>query len=148
MNRILRRQAAAAQRKITRRLRKAEGGREPRSAGPEFATGKVHYEMSDRIHAIACGGLGVLHQLAKSVGLVDALDQRLPILKRRRPYSEADHILNIVYNALCGGLVLEDIEIRRTDVAFLDARSAPARFRTLQPRAISAADSTLARSVC
>jgi hypothetical protein len=80
--------------------------------------------MSDRIHAIACGGLGVLHQLAKSVGLVNALDQGLLILKRRRPYSEADHILNIAYNALCGGLVLEDIEIRRNDVAFLDALGA------------------------
>jgi len=29
------------------------------------------------------------------VGLVTALDTRLPILKRRRPYSEADHVLNL-----------------------------------------------------
>ncbi len=62
--------------------------------------------------------------LARKVGLVDALDTRLPILKRRRPYSEADHVLNIAYNALCGGHVLDDIEVRRNDRAFLDALGA------------------------
>lgn len=65
-----------------------------------------------------------MHQLALKVGLVKALDTRLPILKRRRPYSEADHILNIIYNTMCGGLVLDDIELRRNDVAFLDALGA------------------------
>lgn len=65
-----------------------------------------------------------MHQLARAVGLVDALDARLPVLKRRRPYSESDHILNIAYNALCGGRVLDDIEVRRNDVAFLDALGA------------------------
>lgn len=62
--------------------------------------------------------------LARKVGLVDALDTRLPILERRRPYSEADHVLNIAYNALCGGHVLDDIEVRRNDRAFLDALGA------------------------
>jgi len=65
-----------------------------------------------------------MHQLAEGVGLVKALDTRLPILQRRRPYSEADHILNIVYNTMCGGLVLDDIELRRNDAAFLDALGA------------------------
>jgi len=65
-----------------------------------------------------------MHMLAQKVGLVAALDTRLPILKRRRPYSEADHVLNIAYNALCGGHVLDDIEVRRNDAAFLDALGA------------------------
>jgi hypothetical protein len=65
-----------------------------------------------------------MHQLAVKVGLVDALDARLPILKRRRPYSEADHVVNIAYNALCGGRVLDDIEVRRHDAVFLDALGA------------------------
>lgn len=65
-----------------------------------------------------------MHQLAVRVGLIDALDTRLPILKRRRPYSEADHVMNIVYNVLCGGHVLDDIEVRRNDAAFLDALGA------------------------
>jgi hypothetical protein len=65
-----------------------------------------------------------MHQIARNVGLIDALHTRLPILKRRRPYSEADHILNIAYNHLCGGYVLDDIEIRRNDKVFLDALGA------------------------
>jgi hypothetical protein len=84
----------------------------------------MRYEASDRVRAIPCGGIGVIHRLAWKVGLVDALDRRLPILKRRRPYSEADHVLNIAYNVLCGGAVLDDIETRRQDVAFLDALGA------------------------
>lgn len=110
--------------KIGRRLKPAEGGREPRGDGPEFAAGTIHYEMSDRVRAIPYGGIGAIHQLARKVGLVEALDTRLPILRRRRPYSEADHVLNIAYNFLCGGAVLDDIEVRRNDGAFLDALGA------------------------
>lgn len=86
----------------------------------------MRYEAADRVRAIPCGGIGVMHRLAWKVGLVDALDKRLPILKRRRPYSEADHVLNIAYNVLCGGAVLDDIETRRCDAAFLDALGARA----------------------
>jgi hypothetical protein len=110
--------------KIARRLKPAEGGRNPRETGPEFAARTIRYETSDRVRAIACGGIGAIHQLARKVGLVKALDTRVPILKRRRPYSEADHILNIAYNILCGGAVLDDIEVRRNDGAFLDALGA------------------------
>ena len=124
MKQELRRRLAAAAREITQRLVAAEGGQEPRTDGPEFAASTIHYELSERSHAISCGGLGAVHLLASKVGLIKALDTRLPILQRRRPYSEADHILNIAYNTMCGGLVLDDLEIRRNDVAFLDALGA------------------------
>lgn len=124
MKRNIRRQIAAAARKIEKRLAIAEGGQEPRRDGPEFNTGAIQYEIAERSHAITCGGIGAIHQLAEKVGLVKALDTRLPILQRRRPYSEADHILNIVYNTMCGGLVLDDIELRRNDAVFLDALGA------------------------
>jgi hypothetical protein len=101
-----------------------EGGREPLGPGPEFKAQTIHYEAAERVHAITCGGIGAMHQLARKIGLVQALDRRVPILKRRRPYSEADHILNIAYNVLCGGHVLDDIEVRRNDAAFLDALGA------------------------
>jgi hypothetical protein len=39
----------------------------------------------------------------------------------RLPYHESDHVLNIAYNPLCDGNHLEDIEVRRNDVNFLDA---------------------------
>lgn len=122
----IRRQLAAAASKITARLAAAEGGQPPRPSGSEFSAGTIHYEIADRNHAISCGGIGAIHQLVNKVGLVTAINRGLQILERRRPYSEADHILNIAYNALCGGQVLDDIELRRTDAAFLDALGARA----------------------
>jgi len=124
VNRRVRGWLRSEQGRIKRRLAKAEGGRDPRGAGPELSASTIRYEVSDRVKAIACGGIGAMHVLARRVGLVDALDTRLPILKRRRPYSEADHVLTIAYNALCGGHVLDDIEVRRNDAAFLDALGA------------------------
>jgi hypothetical protein len=76
----------------------------------------IHYEIAERNHAITCGGNGAVHQLANNIGLIDVLNMRLRILQRRRPYSDADHILNIAYNAMCGGLVLDDIELRRNTI--------------------------------
>jgi hypothetical protein len=120
----IRRQLAAAASKIATRLAAAEGGQQPRPGGSEFSAGTIHYEIADRNHAISCGGIGAIHQLVNKVGLVEAINRGLRILERRRPYSDADHILNIAYNALCGGLVLDDIELRRNDAAFLDALGA------------------------
>ena len=120
----IRQQLAAEAWKINARLARAVGGQTPRSAGPEFSTGTIHYEIAERSHAIACGGIGAVHQLATTVGLVEVLNERLHILHRRRPYSDADHILNIAYNAMCGGYTLDDIELRRNDAAFLDALGA------------------------
>lgn len=124
MKRNVRRWLRSEQCRIKRRLAKAEGGRDPRGTGPELSASAIRYDVSERAGAITCGGIGAMHMLARETGLVDALDTRLPILKRRRPYSEADHVLNIAYNALCGGHVLDDIEVRRNDTAFLDALGA------------------------
>jgi hypothetical protein len=103
-----------------------QGGQEPRNGGSEFAAKTVRYEMSDRVQAIVSGGIGAIHRLAVMTGLIVALNTKLSILKRRRPYSEADHILNIAYNILCGGQTLDDIEIRRNDEAFINALGARA----------------------
>lgn len=124
MNQTIRRQLVAEVGKITARLKAAEGGQAPLGDGPEFSAGKIHFEMGERNHAITCGGIGAIHQLVNKVGIVQALNTRLQILQRRRPYSDSDHVLNIAYNALCGGFVLDDIELRRNDAAFLDALGA------------------------
>lgn len=121
MNRTILRRLRAEKLKIARRLARAEGGTEPRSEGPEFSTRRVHYEMADRTRAIDVGGLGAIHQLVHEVGLVERLDSALELLKQHRPYFESDHVLNITYNALCGGKTLDDIELRRNDSVFLDA---------------------------
>jgi hypothetical protein len=58
------------------------------------------------------------------VGLAAEIDSSLRLLKIHRPYFESDHVLNIAYNALCGGTTLDDIEARRQDRAFLDGLGA------------------------
>lgn len=68
----------------------------------------------------------MLHQLARKLGLVRAIDGQLGILKQHRPYFDSDHVLNIALNLLCGGQSLEDIELRRNDAVFLDALGARA----------------------
>ena len=84
----------------------------------------IHYEISDKAQGIAHGGIGAMHLLARRLGLIDAIDRRLVLLKIHLPYHESDHVLNLAYNALCEGTCLDDIERRRNDEAFLDALGA------------------------
>jgi len=88
-------------------------------------TGKrIRYEVADRTRAIGVGGLGAIHNMARRVGLVDAIDRNLNVLRVHLPYHESDHVLNIAYNLLAGGDRLEDIELLRNDEAYLDALGA------------------------
>ena len=57
-------------------------------------------------------------------GLIDAIDERLHLLKRHLPYHESDHVLNIAYNILTGGTRLDDIELRRNDERYMNALGA------------------------
>src|SRR5260370_17618875 len=91
---------------------------------PMFSERTIHYEISQRSHGLAYGGIGAMHLLARKLGLIEAIDQRLHLLQIHRPYHESDHVLNIAYNALCDGTCLEDIELRRQDEVFLDALGA------------------------
>jgi len=118
----VRQRLASMKGKIAARLKPVEGGREPREPErPEFTPTGIDYEVAQRTQATSSGGIGAMLMLAKKVGLVDGIDQGLELLKRHRPYSESDHILNIAFNALAGGRVLDDIEVRRNDTAFLDS---------------------------
>lgn len=101
-------------------LRRLEGTQEDQGK-PMFAATNVRVELADKVRAVGVGGIGLMHQLAREVGLVDAIDSRVHLLKIHRPYHESDHVLNLAYNALCEGTRLEDIELRRNDEVFLDA---------------------------
>jgi hypothetical protein len=117
----LRRRLAARKRQIQRRLDKTELGD---CARPVFTASNIRYEIADRVRGLAFGGIGAMHLLARKIGLVDALDKGLSLLKIHLPYHESDHVLNIAYNALCNGTCLQDIELRRNDAVFLDALGA------------------------
>jgi len=128
VKRRLRRWQQREQRKLQARLEPLKGGCKTRGDGsrPEFRSGRMQYDCSERVRAMPYGGLGVMHDLAHNVGLVRALDEGVDVLKQHRPYFESDHILNLAYNALCGGRVLQDIELRRNDLSYLDALGARA----------------------
>jgi hypothetical protein len=84
----------------------------------------IRYEMSGRVNAIGCGGIGAMHLMVQRLGLVQDINQNLKLLKAHLPYHESDHVLNISYNILAGGVRLEDIELRRQDENFLNSLDA------------------------
>ena len=126
MNAKIRGQLERRKRRIQRRLEKGSRrkGAPVAADGPVFTASNIHYEIGERNGAVAHGGIGAFHLLAKRIGLVDAIDERLHLLKIHLPYHESDHVLNFAYNALCDGDCLQYIELRRNDEVFLDALGA------------------------
>jgi len=98
----------------------------PNFDGPLLGRANVVYELSERTKGTAHGGMGMVARLVEKVGLAKEIDSSLSLLKLHKPYYEPDHVLNIAYNALCGGQRLEDIEQRRCDRVFLDGLGVPA----------------------
>ncbi len=121
--RELRRRLAREQRAIERRLEAAVA---PNLAGPVLGRANIGYEYSQRCKGVAHGGMGMIAALVADVGLAAEIDDSVELLAQHRPYHESDHVLNIAYNALCGGTRLEDIEARRADRVFLDGLGAAA----------------------
>jgi hypothetical protein len=96
----------------------------PEGDSPMMRASNIRYELAERTLATSYGGIGLMHQLARESGLIDAIDRRLQLLRAHLPYHESDHVLNIAFNALCDGKCLEDLEHRRQDEAYLNALGA------------------------
>jgi hypothetical protein len=121
VNTKIRRHLANCKRRITRRLDRADRRGCQR---PLFTASNIHYEMADRVRGLGSGGIGTIHTLARQVGLIDAIDDRLHLLCFHFPYHESDHVLTFAYNPLCDGTCLEDLEHLRQNEVFLDALGA------------------------
>jgi hypothetical protein len=121
VNAKIRHRLNRSKRRVQRRLDKTKSipGRRP-----VLSASNIHYEIADRVHGISYGGIGAFHLLARRTGLIEAIDRRLHLLVIHMPYHESDHVLNFAYNALCNGDSLQDMELRRNDVNFLDALGA------------------------
>ena len=98
--RELRRHLAREQRGIERRLAAAVA---PNAAGPVLGRANIGYELSERTKGMAHGGMGMIARLVAEVGLAAEIDASVHVLAQHRPYHESDHVLNVAYNALCGG---------------------------------------------
>jgi len=96
----------------------------PEQPTPMFTASNIHYEMADKAQAVVCGGMGAIPLMCQRIGLVDDLNEKVNVLKRHLPYHESDHVLNLSYNIMAGGVRLEDIELRRNDENYLNGLGA------------------------
>lgn len=105
-------------RRLENRLRKRQWQEHKRRL---FADQNIHYDYSEKTRVGRFGGLGVCRTLLQKLGLADAIDKNIHLLKRHVPYHESDHVLNMTYNILAGGTTLSDIELLRNDDTYLDS---------------------------
>lgn len=94
------------------------------SARPVLGNRNLRYEVSGRVNATARGGIGLVHEFVRELGLPEAIDRNVVVLKRHFPYHESDHVLNLTYNLVTGGTCIEDIEKLRQDEAYLEVLGA------------------------
>ena len=67
---------------------------------PMLQAHNIRYELSDCDRAVTCGGIGAMHLPAHHVGLPQAIDRKVRMLKRHVPYFESDHILILIFRAM------------------------------------------------
>jgi hypothetical protein len=118
---MLRRRLRNCKRRIQRRLRQKQW---PEQRQRMFRDRNIHYEVGDKTQGLRGAGLGAFQLLVRQLGLADALDRHLHLLKRHLPYFESDHVLNLTYNLLAGGTCLQDLELLRNNETYLDALGA------------------------
>jgi hypothetical protein len=118
VKKIVRQRVAREKRRIEQRLKAAVV---VNAGGPVLRGGNIQYEIAGKTSGIAHGGMGAVQRVVRRLGLAEAIDASVKVLKIHKPYHESDHVLNIAYNVLCGGERLEDIELRRKDRVMLDA---------------------------
>jgi hypothetical protein len=117
----IRRRLAAGKRRIEKRLDKANCQGCDR---PMLRPTNIQYELAERTRGMTYGGIGSMLLLVRKLGLAEAIDRRLHLLKIHLPYHESDHVLNLAFNALCDATCLDDLELRRNDEVYLDAVNA------------------------
>jgi Transposase DDE domain group 1 len=121
VNKIIRQKLANSKRRIQRRLNKSDLRG---CSKPMMTASNIHYEIAERSRGISVGGIGAMHTLVRQIGLIEAIDQRLEVLKIHLPYHESDHVLALAYLPLCGGTCFQDLELLRHDEVLLDALGA------------------------
>jgi len=121
VNTKIRDRIARRKRRIVQRLDKNDNRGCER---PMITATNIQYEIAERTRATAAGGIAAIHLLTHKLGLGEAIDRQLALLKIHLPYHESDHVLNIAYNLLAGGTCLEHLELLRSDEAYLDALGA------------------------
>ena len=123
MKRNVAKKVAGRKRRVLKRLERAREQRFIRGLDSTSVLGAnaIQYELSERVHAINHGGIGMMMNLARSTGLISEIDRSVHLLKVHAPYQESDHVMAHVLNMLCGGTRLEHLELLRNNEALLNA---------------------------
>jgi hypothetical protein len=118
VNRIIGNRMRSRKRRLGRRLarRQVVGGSGRRVLGRVNS----HLELADKTVATSLGGATLAWKLVRKLKLAEEIDARVSVFRRHLPYHESDHVLNLAFNALCGGNCLDDLELRRQDEAYLN----------------------------
>lgn len=107
------------------RLSKRIDSRKPEQTVSAVLCGtNARYEVAAKTQGLACGGIGLVHEFVRGIGLASAIDRNVHVLKRHFPYHESDHVLNLAYNVMAGGTCIEDLELLRTNEGYLDVLNA------------------------
>jgi hypothetical protein len=78
---------AAGKRKIRQRLDRPVTAPSPE---PVFTASNIQYEAATKTQAISCGGIGAIQLLVRKLGLAEAIDERLHLLKYHLPYQRSE----------------------------------------------------------
>jgi hypothetical protein len=117
-----RRNSARRLRRVAARHRQA--GHWGEQSAPMLTSGKISYEIGGNVEATPYGGIFAMHRLVTRLGLVQAIDAELNLLKMHLPYHESDHVLTLAYSVLTGGTRLEDVDRLRNDVPLMNGLGA------------------------
>lgn len=108
----------------TRLAQRIDPRRPSTTATPVLSGSNTRFEVSARTQGLACGGIGLVHEFVRGIGLAAAIDRHVHVLERHFPYHESDHVLNLAYNVMAGGTCIEDLELLRTNEGYLDVLNA------------------------
>ncbi len=78
-----------------------------------------------------------MHLMVQRLGLVEDIDDHLHLLKVHLPYHESDHVLNIAYNILAGGVRIGRHRTAAPGRESFSTAWTPNGFRTRPPPEIS-----------
>ena len=82
MKKIVRQRVAREKRRIDQRLKTAVAVNE---GGPVLRGGNIEYELSARTSGIAHGGMGAVQRMVRRIGLAEAINANVSVLKIYKP---------------------------------------------------------------
>ena len=82
---------------------------------PQFSNPRIQVQEYRGAPLLNCAGLAIIRQLLGRLGVASVVNATVRVLLRCKWYTEADHIITLIYNMLSGGSKLSDINRLRED---------------------------------